>query len=251
MKIGIIGMGNIGKLLAKSIRPEHRVRCYSRTYPKNSPQKTKTAAELTKKSETIFIATPSKVTAKVLEEIAPNARKKVIICVSVGFTNQLLKQALPNARVIQLIPSMAAENGAPAYFGYTSSSKQTQLLEKVFSDNIQIARFNDKELAEATALISCFPAFIYYLIAPILKTRRHRTKELDVMSKTITAAVSAVFQEKASEAFITRIRKKGGATEAGITALERVRADTALSKALDASAENIRYRIKKFERMTR
>ncbi len=240
-------MGNIGQLLAKTTRPEHPLVCFSRSYPHKTPPIAESISDLIKKSEIIFISTPSKTTLKLIEEIAPIAKGKIIINTSVGFTNQTLKKRIRHARVIQLIPSMAAEDGAPAYFGYVSSKNEKRLLEKIFKNKIRIARFDDDDLAEATALISCLPAFIYAMIAKIIKNRRYnQTKKNHILTTITTTATSKVVREKASGAFILRVRSKGGATEAGINQMSKTGADNVLSNALDASAKNIKKRIKKY-----
>ena len=257
MKIGIIGLGRVGELLVSCLKVKEPVNVYSTRYNHEvgGIKLHESGKAVVEASDVVFLSVPSKNLKDVLAEIKPFVRGKTIVNTSVGYTpSYVQKQLVKDVEVVHLIPSMIGLGHDKALFGYAcrwqNSRKVKMKLRNVFQERIELLEINSRDLCRMTALIACYPAFIYSFMDIIMSRGMDSGKftktEFDVIITSTKFALDRFEEEVGSGEFLKKIETKGGATEAGIHMLKRHKIDRGLLGALDAAEKNCKKRMKTY-----
>lgn len=243
MQIAIIGVGRIGSMLADKTRDVPLV--YSHHFSQSRGYKLPFEDVL--KSEDIVLAVNSDQLIPVLKMIKRKSKGATIINACVGFTPSMLEKILGKKfRVIHLIPSMSGKFMPRAWFGFSCSDKEfgEAKLSDVFPFT-EFAYFEEKDIPEATALISCLPAFAYSWIQAIRE--KFPTVPSLFVSKNLIGAVLAFEDENGRGGFLDMIGFQGdGATGEGRKKMQKNHTRQRMNEVLLASKNNVEGRIRRY-----
>lgn len=241
MRIGIIGFGKIGHLLRENLLQKD-VSVFNRTLQNTGKRTENSVATLVEGIDVVFICTPSNTFEEVIGQIKPIIGKKTVINTCVGQTGNY-----PLPEFIHLIPTMAAADGNSAVFGYSCKENKRQKVKKklktIFKSNITFVYVPEENVARATALISCFPAFVYDLLGDICKENQDLGEIERIVAANAASAARILLDEKSSGKFVKMIQNPGGATEAGLRTLTP--AKEGLKAAVNSSTESCLRRIRR------
>jgi pyrroline-5-carboxylate reductase len=131
--VAVIGAGKIGEAVARSLakaRAVQRVYVTKRTLSPATKRNmghsklvlTTDNAEAAARSDVIVLSVKAGDAKHVLDEIAPHAKKKVVISLMAAISITKLESHLPSAKVVRAMPNIAAAVGE-AITAYTLGSK--------------------------------------------------------------------------------------------------------------------------------
>ncbi|MBO4320137.1 MAG: NAD(P)-binding domain-containing protein [Treponema sp.] len=238
MKVGIIGFGSMGSMIARKFL-EHGVVnqseliCSNRTlfkmdeFKNTYPECTVTSDnQLAAKSDVVFVCIRPVELKEVLCGIAPVVSDDTLVVSlngSVMFSQ--LESVLPEkTRIAKVIPSVNAE----VDYSVTSfccneyvQEKDRQNLETLLKSFGTVTEVAEKELGMASELTSCMPGFIAAIFSVLAEKARAHTDmspaQIEAMlSQTLEGTGRLINQKQLSFAqVLERVATKGGITEVG------------------------------------
>ncbi len=252
MKIGIIGYGNMGRAIAGRLTAGHEVLVFDKDKHKISGLKGIKAAaniaELVKLSEAVIIAVKPQDIDWVLRDFKHKAEEKLIISIAAGISTAHIEKILAKARVIRVMPNIAAiigESVSCLARGANTSESDLETAEQIFYALGTVKPVEEKMMNAVTAISGSGPGYIFDFmhqegishnsITPFQK------KELIIRLEKAAEAVGfnhedavflAVNTSNSSISLIQAIRlspqelvkqvaSKGGTTEAGLQVLHK------------------------------
>jgi pyrroline-5-carboxylate reductase len=177
-----------------------------------------------------------------LEEVAPElAGAKEIVSVLAITTLEQLRAALPEAdHVLRLMPNVAVEvrKGILCVAGSVSDRVWGKL-----STLGRIVEIPEEDFDAATAVMGCSPAYLALAVEAIAAAGAADGLDAQLARDLVvgTAAGTAELLRHHDPAELRRaVASPGGATEAGLEALDREEAAAAFKAAVEASLERMR-----------
>jgi competence protein ComER len=242
MKIGIIGTGNMGRILVealiegKAVSPSSMM-ITNRTKSKALLLKDKykdlrvgnNAAEVAFQSDLVFICVKPLDVHKILDQIQPylNSKKCIISITSPIDTSQIERMvACSVIRVIPSITNRALAGVSLITYGENSSESWKIKTEKLFTKISVPVTIDEKITRVASDIVSCGPAFFSYLLQRFVQAA---VKETEIDEKTATVMASEMIiglGELLKQGHYTlpslqeKVCVKGGITGEGIKVLE-------------------------------
>lgn len=243
MKIGMIGTGNMGRILIEALMDSTAVSpaemiITNRTMAKASQIKDKypgiqlgkNAEEVASQSDLLFICVKPMDIMGVLQKTQPylTAEKCLVSITSPVRTDQLEKHV--DCSVVRAIPSItnrALAGVSLITYGEKSTDVWKQRLESLFK-NISIpVEINDSITRVASDIVSCGPAFFSYLLqrfimAAVKETGIDEATATKLASEMIIGLGELLKQEHYTlPTLVAKVCVKGGITGEGIDVLER------------------------------
>ncbi|MBY0123860.1 late competence protein ComER [Bacillus sp. S/N-304-OC-R1] len=242
MKIGIIGTGNMGRILTealidgKAISPSS-ISITNRTLKKaidikenyqeiNIEENGKDVAE---KSSLIFICVKPHDVHRVIKDISPFLTKEKCI---VSITSPISVEQLENitscsvARVIPSITNRALSGVSLLSFGANCDHEWKTILKEMFNQISTTVEINENITRVASDIVSCGPAFFSYLTQRFILAAVKETK-IDQETATVLAENMLIgMGDLMKKGFYTlptlqdKVCVKGGITGEGIKVLE-------------------------------
>jgi len=186
----------------------------------------------------------SSLAADVAPLLAPGA---LVISILAGTTTQTLSEAFPTARIVRLMPNLAAAIGKSPLGVFAPN--ETELAKTdiaVWLAPLGTVTWIDDEahMDAVTALAGSGPAFIYRVIDALTKGGEAAGLPQAVaaqlaISMTEGAAILAATSPETPEALAARVTSPGGTTAAGLAVLD---ADTALERLMTQTLRAARDR---------
>jgi competence protein ComER len=239
MRIGVIGTGNIGGMLAKAFAacPDTEVYVYNRTMSKalalaeTSQQvfvlpKSRDVAEV---SDVVFICTKPGDAHEVLAEVGPLLSRQQFLVVTISTLPFATLESYTEAGVAKVIPSIAqtARSGILLVSrGPSLTEEQQHTLEALFHAIATPFVVEEHQIRVASDLTSCGPAFIACLLN-LWADAAARTEKIDHVQaeQLLTATLIGVAQLLQSgmtlNDIITKVSVPGGVTECGLQSLRQ------------------------------
>ena len=177
MKIGFIGLGNMGGSLARLVAQDERFRSELLLANRSRDKAEKIAAELGgqpvsnaevfSQAEVIFLGIkPAQFTDLLAEyqEILEKRESILLVSMAAGLSLELLEKLTPSHhRWIRIMPNTPVAVGE-GVITYSLSQQANQVDEDLLRDLLSSAgfllRLEEKQLDAATALAGCGPAFV-------------------------------------------------------------------------------------------
>lgn len=238
MKIGIIGYGSMGKMLAENflaagIADKGTLFLANRTLSKLQEMEgraviCKSNAEAAEGVDFLFICVRPVDIKIILEEIADVVNADTLVVSlngSVSFA-QLEKILCKNRtlKIAKMIPSVTAEiNKSQSLVCFNKMVEESDKaeLQKILKCLGQVIELPENEIGMGSELVSCMPGFIASIFDVICQSAKKHTEIpseqiVQMVLKTVSATSELMLKKNMTfEEVVSRVATKGGITEEG------------------------------------
>ena len=241
MKIGIIGLGNMGGAIYLSIKNKYTVLPfdpYRSAWDKEIEYITN-LDQLVEESDYIILAVKPSTIPSVLSSIQ---KPHNYISIAAGVTIETIrKHALPGSKVSRVMPNLplVVQSGCSCFIG---DFEQDEVVREIFSHCGEVVQLSDEKLMDAvTGLSGSGPAFVFSFIQALAEGGvKAGLSYADALKLSIlTVKGSAEYLEK-QEAHPMELRNKvtspGGTTIYGLSELEKNRFSYSVMEAVFQAA---------------
>jgi pyrroline-5-carboxylate reductase len=255
MKVGFAGAGNMAAAMARGWSvgeggPEAMLFCdldagRARALAQELGGETRDGlADLARDSDVVLLAVKPGALDAAAQELG--GRVRALISVLAATPVARLAEALPGVPLIRVMPSQPAQVRSGVLCYVKPQAMPLDLEEELLGLLGRLGTLvevREEEIDAAMAVMSCTPAY-FAMIAKALSEAGAR-EGLDpqvsgeLVSRTM-AGTAELLQVSDPDAVRTAVAPPGGATEAGLRALERGGVGTALADAVRASLERFR-----------
>ena len=242
MKIGFIGLGNMGGSLARLVAQEERFRSELLLANRSRNKAEKIAAELGgqpvsnaeifAQAEVIFLGIKPAQFADLLAEYQEILEKRdslLLVSMAAGLPLESLERLTPSHhRWIRMMPNtpVAVGEGVISYaLSQPANQVDEDLLRELLSSAGLLVKLEEKQLDAATALAGCGPAFVYLFIEALadagVRAGLSRDISLELANQTLLGAakLSQVSGQHPAQ-LKDQVCSPGGSTITGVASLE-------------------------------
>lgn len=228
MKIGIIGLGNIGGMLAKRftefLNPSNILVFDKRNIKSGNFSFCNSIQEVIDKSDIVFICIRPQNLENFFAEAKP--KNKIFVTTVAAIYENTYYKNLGKIALIRIIPSMINKVGGPIllysgkYVSRFDKSKVKNLLSKIGN----VYEVKEKEIDAFTHLSSCLPAIVAQFLKLYIKTlakekKINKQKALQIVNEMLEILVQLL--KKEGFEIIPQVCTKGGITEQGIKIMNK------------------------------
>jgi pyrroline-5-carboxylate reductase len=245
MIVGFVGSGNMAAAIARGWRGEFESMLFSdggsgraRKLAEELGGEVASNVEIARRADLVVLA----VKPNRLEEVAPQlAEAREVVSVLAITTLEQLRVALPEANhVLRVMPNVAVEvrQGLLCAAGSASGSARAKL--DVLGRVVEIP---EEDFDAATAVMGCSPAYLALAVEAIADAGVADGLDAELARSLVveTAVGTAELLRHHDPAAVRKaVASPGGATEAGLEALDREGARAAFEAAVEASLERMR-----------
>lgn len=254
-KVGIIGFGNMGSVIARRLAAqadEYEVLVFEKDKAKTIKARdisfAKDIPDLILKVDTVILAVKPQDFERVLKDLKNRILGKLVISIAAGISTKHIEKALGNVRVIRAMPNIAAKIGESVTClckGSFANDDDLESAHEIFC-YLGTARIIDESMMNAaTAISGSGPGYIFYFIKNsamdsnnIPEHARHdMMRRLEKAAQALgfnteDAAFLAANTTNASISLLkatrlppqeleAQVTSKGGTTEAGLEVLRK------------------------------
>ena len=179
MKLGFIGVGNMGGAILKGILAGGKVGTNDIFIRNSSDSSTQSAAqkngvracgslkELAQNSDIVFIGVKPYLVAKLLEEIKDELKNKIVISMAASVEIRDIEAIIPETKVVRIMRNTPVGVGAGvigvSFSELISKDEQPEIVE--LFDNIgKVEVISEKDMPGLTAISGSGPAYVYMFI---------------------------------------------------------------------------------------
>lgn len=237
MKVGIIGFGSMGKMLAEKFSASGLLDRESLLLSSRSPEKLKEAkkwaticksnTELAASSDIVFLCLRPFDLKGVLEEVRDSLKEDALLVSlngSVSFTNLEKSLAGSARRIAKVIPSVTAEvdrSQTLVCYNDNVTTEDKGNLKRLLSCLGDIIELPENEMGMGSELVSCMPGFIASIFDVLVRSAEEHTEiphdqVVRMVLQTMIATGELMLKKDMSfEDVVTRVATPGGITEEG------------------------------------
>ena len=241
MKIGFIGLGNMGASLAKSVlqaRPSDEILLANRSQAKvdafiaDFGGQASSNEEIFSEADVIFLGVKPAQFSELLSQYQNILEKRaslLLISMAAGLTLEKLASLIPSQhRIIRIMPNTPASIGQ-GVISYALSANCQVDDKEVFCQLLQHAgllfEISEGLIDAATGLAGCGPAFVYLFIEALadagVQTGLPRETALQMAAQTVIGAGQLVLESQEHPGVLKdQVCSPGGSTIAGVASLE-------------------------------
>ncbi|WP_147532725.1 late competence protein ComER [Bacillus marasmi] len=242
MKIGVIGIGNMGRILTEAMLEQKAVAPSSLTIVNRTMKKAlvlknkyhdisvvSTPKAVAIKSDLIFLCLKPHDIFRVIQDITPFLTKdKCVVSITSPISVDLLEAIVPCsvARVIPSITNRASAGVSLLTFGSHCSRKWHIALEHLFRKISVPIEIDEKVTRVASDIVSCGPAFFSYLTQRFIEAAVKETEINEETANVLASEMLIGLGELLKNGYYTlpalqeKVCVKGGITGEGIKVLE-------------------------------
>ncbi len=242
MNIGIIGFGNVGKAFVGSLINQKVFEKSSIFICEKSAQALLAAKEqfeicgyddaneLLEKVDIVVLAVKPNIFPEVAKEIDKALIKdKVIISFMAGVPIKAIQNSLLNEKITRVMPNMAMQNGN----GLTAIVNDiNSLVTNIFNKFGIVINIKEDDIEKITALSACGIAYVAYVLESFINSGcmlgLPKENVVEIVNQTVIGAIKLSNNKNTMEVVAT----KGGATEVGLSLLNKNNVDKAISDAV-------------------
>jgi len=236
IRIGIIGCGNMGEAIARTIisakvLPRANLYLYDIEGDKSRYLKkalnanhTHSAVEIVNSCNTVVIAVkPQDIDVLLKKTSSAVDKTKLIISIAAGVTIRRIKKFLPEgARIVRVMPNMAALVGksiSALCYGRFVTDEDKELAKKIFGALGDTVEVEESQMDAVTAISGSGPAYFFYMVEILQKCavemgiETSKAKRLAIKTLVGSAALLGNGEDEAKK-LRERVTSKGGTTEA-------------------------------------
>ena len=242
MKIGFIGLGNMGGNLARLVAQDERFRSELLLANRSRDKAEKIAAEVGgqpvsneevfAQAEVIFLGIkPAQFEGllAVYQEVLEERDSLLLVSMAAGLSLERLEKMIPSHhRWIRMMPNTPVAVGE-GVISYALSQQAHQADEDLFRELLSLAgllvKLDEKQLDAATALAGCGPAFVYLFIEALadsgVRAGLSRDISLQLANQTLLGAakLSQISGQHPAQ-LKDQVCSPAGSTIAGVASLE-------------------------------
>jgi pyrroline-5-carboxylate reductase len=245
MIIGFVGSGNMAAAMARGWQGELETMLFSdggsgkaRRLAEELGGEAASSEEIARRADLVVLA----VKPNRLEEVAPQlAEANEVVSVLAITTLEQLRAALPGAdHVLRVMPNVAVEVRKGILCAAGSASDDARGMLGVLGRVVEIP---EEDFDAATAVMGCSPAYLALAVEAIADAGAADGLDAQLARNLVveTAVGTAELLRRHDPAALrTAVASPGGATEAGLEALDREGARAAFEAAVEASLERMR-----------
>ncbi|MDD5505731.1 MAG: pyrroline-5-carboxylate reductase [Candidatus Omnitrophica bacterium] len=254
-KIGIIGFGNMGSVIARRLsaqKDEYEVFVFDKEKSKlanlSGIKAAKDARDLAAQAEVIVLAVKPQDFNHVLKEVKGSTGNKLIVSIAAGISTSRIEKLLGQVRVIRVMPNIGAKVGESVTClckGALATDDDLELAQELFYYLGAVRTIDESMMNGATAISGSGPAYVFYFIENstldpenIPEHARHdMMRRLEkaaeglgfstedaafLAANTTNAAISLLRKTKLPAPELRKqVTSKGGTTEAALEILTR------------------------------
>lgn len=244
MRVGFIGTGSMGSILAEAfiavaaLRPE-QITVSNRTRKKALALAEKhpgmvvadANAETAQRSDLVFLCVKPLEFGRVIEDIAPYLRSnQIVISITSPILIEDLEKQLPCkiAKVIPSITNSVAAGASLLMFGDRCDENDRALIRELFSQISRPLEIDESNVRVSSDIVSCGPAFMSYLLQRFIDGAIEETgisrEEATFLTTEMVIGLAALLSKGPFDlpTLQRRVCVPGGVTGAGILALEQL-----------------------------
>lgn len=234
MKIGIIGLGNMGKAFAKCfIKAGHDVIVATPHPEKERELKDfltiyKENKRVAEEAEILFIAVKPHQLEEVLSDIGPSLANHLIVSMAVGRKINWIKDKIGDLGIIRILPNtpVAIGKGVTAYT-YSKEVVEPQILKfkELMRFTGDIIEVEEEQFDVFSAIAGSLPAFLAMVIEGASDGAVHegmkRKDSYQIIANTMIGTCELMLQEKLHPGQLKdQVTSPGGSTIEGVRILE-------------------------------
>lgn len=200
MKMGIIGLGNMGSAMASGLlNNEIETFLYDRDEEKKETFKDFKNAkivdsenEVVKNSDAIILTVKPFVYDEVLEKIKKDITDQIIISVTSSYDLKKLEEKLPGKKLLMAMPNTPAKilNSMTGICpGENISREELEEIREILSSFGETEIVEEKNIKIHEAVCGCMPAYVYMFIEAAADAAVSHGMKRDVAYKCISQAV--------------------------------------------------------------
>ena len=246
-KLGFLGAGNMAKAIANGIIKSNILKADEVVM--SDPFVTGNVAGIKvindnkvifNDCEYVLLAVKPQIFNQIVDELK-ETKVKNVISIMAGVKMAKIKNILPNAQVIRIMPNLPASVGAgmAGIAKDNNASKEANEFTKAIFESVGKAIFvNESDLDAVTAISGSGPAYVYYFIQSMIKggikngLSEEAAKELTL--QTFVGAVEMVKHSKDDlDTMIDRVCSKGGTTIQAIDTFRSYDLDDKIIEGID------------------
>lgn len=228
MRIGIIGLGNIGKMLVHRLinflGPSNIVVHDKKDIKIDKVSFASSNQEVIDKCDIIFICIRPQNLKDFFAEVKP--KNKVFVTTVAAIYESTYYKNLGKISLIRIIPSMINKVGGPILFfkGKYTTFVDAKKVKNLISKIGKVYEVKENEIDAYTHLSSCLPAivieFLKLYIGTLMKEKKiNKQKALRIVNEMLEILVR-LFKKDSFE-IISQVCTKGGITEQGIKIMKK------------------------------
>ena len=240
MKIGFIGLGNMGGGLARVVarQKKHQILLANRSSEKAKQIANEVGGEpvtnevIFEQADVIFLGVKPTQFADLLQEYHVILEKRssvLLISMAAGLTLQQLEALVPTQhRLIRIMPNTPVAVGA-GVISYALSDEATEQDEHLLCELLDpaglLVHLKEQQLDAATAVAGCGPAFVYLFLEALadagVQTGLPRDLALQLANQTLLGSAVLVIESGQHPAVLKdQVCSPAGSTIAGVASLE-------------------------------
>ena len=241
MKMGFIGLGNMGASLAKAVlqaKTGAQILLANRSQAKvdafiaNFGGQASSNEEIFAEANVIFLGVKPAQFSELLAQYQTILEKRdsvLLISMAAGLTLEKLGKLVPSHhRLIRIMPNtpVAIGQGVISYaMSANCHPEVNELFCQLLANAGQLVELNEHLMDAATGLAGCGPAFVYLFIEALadagVQTGLPREKALEMAAQTVVGAGKMVLETQQHPGVLKdHVCSPGGATIAGVASLE-------------------------------
>ncbi|MEK6733144.1 MAG: pyrroline-5-carboxylate reductase [Candidatus Omnitrophota bacterium] len=242
--IGIIGAGNMGMAIASGLRERFLVSDQDASKLKAIKNRKVSIArsniDLARQSNVIILAVKPQDIEKVLKEIKPHVKEKLIISIAAGIKTSSIEKVLGKVTVIRVMPNMPAMVGkgiSAISRGRFAGLSDFRTASRIFSNVGEVIEAKENMMDAITAVSGSGPAYYFLFTYLLQKAAEASGLKKDIAVKLARAAfigAAEVVKSKAlsMEELVKKVASKGGTTEAALKVFEEEKLEAIVKRAV-------------------
>ncbi|MEI6285610.1 MAG: NAD(P)-binding domain-containing protein [Bacillota bacterium] len=231
MKIGIIGMGNVGAMYAKRLSQTHDILAYDADAIKlteicllNGYTQSESAEAISSEADIVFLAVKPNGVKSVLRQL--RCTGKIVISTVAAVEQQSYYEVVDKIALFRIMPSMVNKTGGPIMVvrGKFASDDQENIVQELLALVGKPYSITEREMDAYMCVMSCSPAVFAEFIKQYVESfcansGLESEKALDTALDMIEHLVPILRTERYD--IIRQVCTPGGITEVGVQYLEK------------------------------
>lgn len=253
MKIGFIGLGNMGTALAKAVhqQSDSELLLSKHNLDRATILQTEIGGQLlsnldiAKQADVIFLGVKPHLIHQVVSDIQVALQQNssvILISMAAGITLETLATFVSEDRLIRIMPNTPVAIGKGMTTYSLTNPTLIPLLEHLLEKSGQLQRVPENLIDAATAIAGCGPAFVYQFIESLIDAGIEnglsaQDSKLLATQTVLGSAQLILSSDKHPAQLRQEVTSPGGSTIAGVVALEKNGFRAAVIEAVEQALE--------------